>query len=314
MLQQRVSIQFRLKQKASRIAQPQAIHMRITLMGKRFELSTGRMIELPRWNQRAGKVSGTKEDARAINAYLDTWSLKVREAEQELLQRYGSFSIEELRSKLTGKDLEKSKTLLFVFTEHNDRLLALVSRGEYAKGTHTHFETTKRHVREFLVKYKQKSDCALREVNYAFVQDFEYYLKLDICDHNTAMKYLGDLKKITTLAIHRGDLEKDPFGGYKLTRRKVTKDFLMMEEVDHIAAKDFGNVRLSQVRDIFVFSCFTGLAYANVLKLKSSEIRAGFDGEKWLFIDRQKTGSPSPVPLLPTATRILAKNVSFSKE
>ncbi len=121
------------------------------------------------------------------------------------------------------------------------------------------------------------------------------------------MKYLGDFKKIVLLCVKRDWLQKDPFLGYKLTRKEVNKEFLVTEELEAITVKKFASERQTVVRDIFLFSCYTGLAYADVKKLKSSEIRIGIDGKKWLFIKRQKSTTPAPVPLLPTAREILNK-------
>lgn len=122
------------------------------------------------------------------------------------------------------------------------------------------------------------------------MSDFEFYLKSQICAHNTAMKYLGDLKKIVLLSVKRNWLAKDPFLGYNMSRRDVQKEFLIDEELQALTYKTFVSERLTIVRDIFLFSGYTGLAYADVNKLKPSEIRLGIDGKKWLFIRRQKTG------------------------
>jgi integrase len=67
------------------------------------------------------------------------------------------------------------------------------------------------------------------------------------------------------------------------------------------------------MRDIFVFSCYTGLAYADVKKLKRSEINTGVDGEQWIFSPRQKTDTPCPIPLLPVALQLLEKYAHYPK-
>ena len=121
------------------------------------------------------------------------------------------------------------------------------------------------------------------------------------------MKYLGDMKKIVLLCVTRKWLPNDPFFRYKLARREVQKDFLVDEELRTIQNKEFATERLSAIRDIFIFSCYTGLAYADVKKLKRSDIRIGIDKRKWLFITRQKTDTPAAVPLLPIALLVLDK-------
>jgi hypothetical protein len=203
---------------------------------------------------------------------------------------------------------ERPRMLMEIFQHHNQQMKKLISAEDYAKGTLVHFETTYKHLQDFLEwKFKQK-DIDVKRINYEFIADFEFYLKAEKkLGHNTTMKYLGDFKKIVLLCVKYDWLPKDPFLGYKLARKEVVKDFMMTEELDAIAQKKFVSARLMVVRDIFLFSCYTGLAYADVKKLKRSEIQIGIDGFKWLFIQRQKSGTPAPIPLLPVALEILEK-------
>ena len=127
------------------------------------------------------------------------------------------------------------------------------------------------------------------------------------------MKYLGDLKKIVLICVKRKWLADDPFDAYKMPRRDVQKEFLTDEELRTIESKHFLTERLTLVKDIFLFSCYTGLAYGDVKKLKRSEIRIGIDGKRWLFVQRQKSTTPSPVPLLPQARDILEKYADHPK-
>ncbi|MFY7918741.1 MAG: site-specific integrase, partial [Chryseotalea sp.] len=77
------------------------------------------------------------------------------------------------------------------------------------------------------------------------------------------------------------------------------------EELDSIIEKKFSIERLKQVRDIFIFCCYTGLAYADVQKLSRDEITTGIDGEKWIWTSRQKTDTATRIPLLPQALEII---------
>ncbi len=121
------------------------------------------------------------------------------------------------------------------------------------------------------------------------------------------MKYLGNFKKIVIKCIRSGWLTKDPFDNFKMTKREVERTALFKEELEVISNKIFSTDRLTQVRDIFLFCCFTGLAYADVKKLKRSEIAVGIDGGKWIFTNRQKTETSSRIPLLPTTLEIIDK-------
>jgi site-specific recombinase XerD len=307
MVTNRFRVLFRLKKTATYEKGNMPVYMRITVNSARTEMSINRTFDPGRWNAKAGRATGTKEDARVLNAYLETMLLQVHETHRELTAAKEEITAEKIKNKLLGKCDDKPTLLLDVFDEHNKKMAKLIEREEYAKGTLTHFETTYRHTKAFLQwKYRVK-DIAVDKVDYSFISDFEYYLKAEVCAHNTAMKYLGDFKKIILLCVKRGWLPKDPFLGYKMSRREVQKDFLMEQELAAIAQKEFLTERLTLVRDIFLFSCYTGLAYADVKKLKRSEIRMGIDGKEWLFIRRQKSESPSAVPLLPIALSIIAK-------
>jgi site-specific recombinase XerD len=121
------------------------------------------------------------------------------------------------------------------------------------------------------------------------------------------MKYLANFKKIVLICVKNGWLQKDPFTGFKLAKKEIEWPFLTEQELQTIASKQFATERLNYVRDIFLFSCYTGLAYADVKKLKRSEVGLGVDGGKWIFTKRKKTDSSTRIPLLPTSLAILKK-------
>lgn len=309
----RMSILFRVKKPTHYEHGNVPIYLRITLDSERTEISINREFDPKRWNQTTGRAIGTKEDARSLNDYLESLQLKLYELHRSFNQNEEEYTLQQLKNKFLGRSDEKPKLLLDVFTDHNRQLLQLVSTDEYAKGTHTHFETTLRHVKEFLAWKFQLTDLSVKKVDYGFLSDFEHYLKLKVCKHNTAMKYLGDLKKVLLVCVKRSWIEKDPFLGYKMTRRQVQTEFLVEEELQAIIHKQFSSERLELVRHIFLFSCYTGLAYADVAKLKRSEVRKGIDQELWLFIQRQKSTTPAAVPLLPTAMQIIERYACHPK-
>jgi site-specific recombinase XerD len=121
------------------------------------------------------------------------------------------------------------------------------------------------------------------------------------------MKYLANFKKIVLVCVKKGWQQKDPFYGFSIAPKDVNREFLTQEELDAIAAKQFTALRINIVRDVFLFSCSTGLAYVDVHKLKRSEICTGVDGEKWVFTSRQKTEEPSRLPWLPVCLEIVKR-------
>jgi site-specific recombinase XerD len=127
------------------------------------------------------------------------------------------------------------------------------------------------------------------------------------CANNTAVKYIKNFNKIIKLCLANDWLDKNPFANYKSKVKEVERVYLSEGEIQNIINKDFKTERLSLVRDIFLFSCFTGLAYIDVKNLTKSHISIGIDGDKWIFTHRQKTESASKIPVLPVTQMIIDK-------
>jgi len=280
--------------------------MRITVDGQRVELSTKREWTPARWSAMAGRAIGTKEDAKSINSFLDTLQAKVHEIHRSLINDEQSISAQKIKEKLTGVS-EQPKMILEIFADHNGQLEELVGMG-YAPLTLKRYNTALRHSREFILYKYKLNDLEISKLNYEFISEYEFYLKsIRKCGHNSSMKYLANFKKVVLICVKKGWLDKDPFYGFKLARKEVIRDFLTQQELDTMAAKEFCTSRLTIVRDIFLFSCYTGLAYVDVRKLKRSEIGIGMDGEKWIFTSRQKTEVLSRIPLLPVCIDIIKR-------
>jgi len=170
------------------------------------------------------------------------------------------------------------------------------------------YETSLKHTQDFLKWKFNKSDIGIEQIDHAFITDYEFYLRSERkCANNTAVKYIKNFHKIVNICLANGWLNKDPFVNYKSKVKEVERDFLSETEIENIMNKSFIVERLELVRDIFIFSCFTGLAYIDVKQLTQNNISIGIDGDKWLFKNRQKTDTTSKIPLLPTAQYILEK-------
>lgn len=285
------------------------IYMRITVGCKRTEFSTQRKWDPSRWSAEAERAIGTKEDARSLNAYLDTLQSRVYEAQRQLIAEKEDITIDNLRLRLEGK-CAKTRMLIEVFRDHNAKLKQLVNK-DVAPGTLERYETALNHTVSFLQWKFKASDIDIVDLNFEFVTELEFWLKsVRNCSHNTSVKYISNLKKIVNICLKNDWLQKDPFIGYKMNKREVIREILSQEEIGLITNKIFPTDRLSVIRDIFLFSCYTGLAYTDVKKLKSSEVATGIDGQKWIFTKRKKTETPSRIPLLKPAMTILLKHES----
>jgi len=305
MLEKSFGLLFYLKQTPSYKDAQMYIYLRITVDGTSKELSTKRLWFTAKWNVRAGRAEGTSEEARSINSLLDTLQVKAHEAKRMLIDANQDVTAQAIKNQMLG--IDDRRMILEVFQEHNDQVAALVPQ-EYSPGTLDLFKRTLNHTRSFVQWKYREDDLDIRKLNYEFISQYAFWLKsVRKCQHNSAMKYLTYFKKTVLLCVKYGWLKSDPFAGYNLNRKEVEKPYLTEDELERVATKNLRSVRLSNVRDIFVFCCYTGLAYIDAKQLKRSELVKGFDGEQWIVKNRQKTESASRIPLLPAALRILEK-------
>ncbi|MDH7462184.1 site-specific integrase [Chitinophagaceae bacterium 26-R-25] len=299
---------FLKKQRAYKPGEGMSIYMRITVDSKYVEVSTKRKCEPSKWNAHAGRANNKLESYKEFNAYLDTLQQKVFEAKRKLLELDKDVNPSNIKDLLIGNDVDENKRMLMkIFAYHNEQMQALVGK-EYSAGTMQRYEVSLRHTLSFLEwKYKIK-DIDIKKLDYEFLKEYEFWLKtVRKCDHNTTMKYLNNFRKIVNICIKSGWLQRDPFLGFNMAKRPVDRVVLTETELNALAQKEFSIPRLAIVRDVFLFSCFSGLAYADVANLKRSDIVIGIDGEKWIVCKRQKTRVPARIPLLPAALDLIAK-------
>ncbi|MDN3550180.1 site-specific integrase [Mucilaginibacter aquaedulcis] len=303
-----VCINFSLKKSKTLSNGTAPVYLRLTIAGERVEFTSRRYVKPDRWNPDTQKMTGTNEESRVFNQYLKTLEQKVFEEHRLMLDAKVPITAESLRDRLLGKtDTKRSKMLVPIFKEHNKRIKSLIGK-EYASGTLERYETSLKHTIDFIAWQYKKNDVDICEIDHEFITSYDFYLRSERnCCNNTAVKYIKNFKKIIRICIANGWLDKDPFVNYKAKVREVVRHYLTSEEIQVLAEKQFVSDRVNQVRDVFLFSCFTGLAYADVKKLKRSEITRGVDKQQWIFTSRQKTDSPSRIPLLPVALQIIQK-------
>lgn len=283
------------------------VSMRIGLNRERIAIPTKIHVKESEWSAEQGRIAMVSRQARLKNEQLEAFKIKAFECQRELMNEGKPITLENIKAKWSGVSTEKKIMLMDVFANHNAQMKVLINK-EFAPLTMERYETSFRHTQSFM-RWKYKvDDVDVKELKYEFIADYEFWLKsVRNCDHNTSMKYLSNFKKIVHICIKNGWLNRDPFVGFKLAKREIERPFLVEDELNRIIDKDFSMARTRQVRDIFIFCCYTGLAYADVEKLTREEVTVGIDGEKWIWTSRQKTDSTTRVPLLPPALEILER-------
>jgi site-specific recombinase XerD len=301
-----ISILFYLKRVKVNAQGLAPIFQRITINGRRLDNSTGKYVDPDKWHTELSKMRGTSEEARSINGHLDNLKSKILNVEKNLIKKDIPVNFESFKNEFTGKK-ERERMLVPIFQEHNRKIKELVGQ-DYAPGTLERYETSLKHTKEFLIWKYNISDINIEKIDHAFIMEYEFYLRSERkCANNTAVKYIKNFHKIINQCLANGWLNKDPFANYKAKIKEVIRDFLSESEIENMMNKKFVSERLELVRDIFIFSCFTGLAYVDVKQLSRNHLSFGIDGDKWIFKNRQKTDTSSKIPLLPIALEIINK-------
>jgi site-specific recombinase XerD len=282
------------------------IYQRITVNGERIEMSTSKFIEKAKWNTSAGKIKGSSEEARLINSYLDILKAKVYEAEKWMVNNNLEINAQTFKNKLLGIE-EKQHKIILIFQEHNKRMKELINK-EFSINTYKKYETTLTHTKEFLKSQYAINDISINRIDLAFINNFDFYLRnTKNCNNNSTIKYIRNFGKIVKQCYKNGWLERDPFLNYDGRVKEVERTYLNETEIEALLNKKFIIKRLELVKDLFLFSCFTGLAYIDVFNLTPANIIIGIDGEKWISTHRQKTESASKIPILPVTQMIIDK-------
>ncbi|WP_149275610.1 site-specific integrase [Pareuzebyella sediminis] len=282
------------------------IYLRITVNGKRAELSIHRKIKVDLWNTEISQSRGKSSASQEINRLMTNIKSKIYSIEQGLLNSGKNVTAISLRNDYLGKN-DKNRMVLDIFQEHNDNVEKLIGR-DFASGTAERYKTAKKHVGDYINSSYHVKDLNVKEVDHKFISGFEYYLKTTRnCSHNTAIKYITNFKKIIRIAYSNDWISKDPFLNWKAKLKIVDREFLTSEEIQKIAEKRFSANRLNQVKDIFIFCCYTGLSYSDVKKLTKNDVVIGIDGQNWVQTKRAKTHTRSNIPILSIPQAIINK-------
>ena len=280
---------------------------RITLDSTRKEFSTGLFINPDNWNASKQKAFPPTTDHNQMNTQLSLIKQEINQAFLMLQVQLETFDVEDIYLKYKGEDIKTEKTLLEVYTLHNERMKKLIGI-EYSEATYKKFEESKNHVKSFIKDNTKKSNIMLEQLNMKFLNDFDYYMKVEKkLKQVTINKHIERLRKIIKLALAEGFLERDPFLLFKQKQVILQVVYLDTKELQLLEEHEFKQVRLQQVADMFVFCCYTGLPYQEMAVLNKDNLIDGFDGRKWISIYRQKTKKNLTIPLLTKAEIILKK-------
>lgn len=282
------------------------IMLRITIEGQLVEMQLKRDVKPNFWNQNKERCTGKDSASLEINRYLESVKLRLFEIHRKMEEEGKYISSMDIKRKFLGLD-EEHKMLFQVFQEHNDKCRELIGK-DYAKVTISRFDTCLKYMKEMALKQYHLKDIPLKEVNHAFIQDYIHFLKVEKnLSENTLIRYMKVIKKITNMALANEWMTKNPFVNIKFHEQEVHKEFLTKEELKTLRTKEFDIPRLDLVRDVFLFQCWTGLAFVDVSELTEEHIVPDNEGNLWIRKARQKTKIMCNIPLLDIPLQILDK-------
>ena len=280
--------------------------MRITVNRRVAEVMIKRSIPVDLWNQKKECSKGKDRVATELNHYINTVRAKVLQIHRKLEIDNKSITADIIKDCFYGRD-KVQRSLLEVYAEHNEKCRALIGK-EYTESTVTKFDTSINRLKEYIRSNYHRDDIMLAELDGQFIRDFDFWLKTDKhCQNNSALKHLKNLKKVIRIALANDWIKKDPFYGIHFKQDEVNVEFLSREELDILMNKEFTIKRLEQVRDVFVFCCFTALAFVDVQQLSREHLIKDNNGALWIRKARQKTNQMCNVPVLSIPQRILRK-------
>lgn len=282
------------------------IYLRVTVNGERAELSVNRKIISSQWDKGAERAIGRTEPVRNLNVYLGSIQTKAERYFSTLDLRDERISVRQIVDELKGRG-KHHMTLFQAYNSHISDIEKL-SGIDYAPSTIDKYHYSFKNLKDYVRTNLHKSDILLSDLDHKFVEGYHSYLRTTAgMMHNSTVKNIRNLIRVINVSIAHKWLLVNPFRTFTCNYDNNNRSYLTETEIEAIYNKEFSISRLSRIRDLFVFQVYTGLSYVDMSKLTPNSIEIGIDGNRWIVIHRQKTGSRSSIPILPRAQEVLDK-------
>ncbi|MDL2245662.1 site-specific integrase [Bacteroides sp. 519] len=279
--------------------------LRVTIDGVYSDIRINRSVKEEIWDAKLGMCRGKSREANELNDYIRSLHTRLYEIHRNMVLQDEYFTPEILLKKLFNK--ETTKTVLTFFKEHNEDCRRRIGL-DYAYSTINRYDNCYKSLQVVIEKEYGKSDITFTEFTSQLIRKYELYLTVDKgLSQNTLVRYMKVIKKVSTLALATGLLKNDPFAGMRFKQAKTNPVFLTKEELDIITTKEFTLPRIALVRDVFVFCCYTGLAFVDVSNLKKEHIVLDNEGTYWIRKSREKTENMCDIPLLDIPLEIIRR-------
>ena len=287
----------------SRIKNDEAkIYARITVNGKRVNISLKYKVAVNNWDKKKSRAIGKGQESRMINHYLDQVHSKLFKCYQELKGEEKLVTAVAIKNRFLGIDTQHY-SMRDLIDYHNKTM-----EHKLHKHTMRHYRTSQSYILLLINRRYKSDDIYLKNITYSFIIEFENMLRSlgqGRLANNTIMKHIQRLRKMMTMAFHMEWIDKDPFVRFRAKIEKVERGFLTDEELKRFEELPCSTDSLRLVRDLFIFSCYTGIAYSDIMLLTKENMVFGLDGYQWITTTRKKNGNAIKIPLLPKAMSII---------
>lgn len=279
------------------------LRCRITYKGKKHEFSTGEFVPPQFWNNKLQSVTHKFQESNKINSALSQVKNKINQVYLLLLHSTDDFHLSDIVNKLRPQPKLEEKYIISFFDDYVLEIRKLIGY-DYKLATIWKYEQSRNLLADYLRSIRKK-DYPIKDIDLSFITKYELFLKVDKkLAVATVYKTLQRLKKVTTIALQRDYISKDPFIAYKFTRPKTEIQYLTKEELQLLSERVLVQRRLEDVRKMFLFCCYTGLAYTEMANLCWSNIVSGAN-ERAIVMTREKTGRKLYIPLMDVPQQIL---------
>lgn len=287
---------------------------RITYNGQRKPFSTGLFVNPEYWVSEKQQAKPSNEENNYINTQMSLIKNRINQAFLFLQVQKNNFDVEDIYLQFKGENIKAQKTILMLFQDHNDKIERLIGK-DYAIGTFWKFKQARELLKTFIRHQFKKNDYQFENLNLKFILDYEFYLKTEKnLGQATINKAIQRFRRIVKIAISEDYLDKDPFLMYKVKRTKKEVVYLTAEELQSLENHIFSQSKLEIVKDMFVFCCYTGLAYNEMANLEDKHIVKGFDGNYWIKMMREKTQREISIPILSKSNSLIEKYQDKGKQ
>lgn len=286
---------------------------RISVDGKNTAFGTGIDLFPDRWSAKQGIAIGNTKEANEVNKQIEKYKAELDGHYRTLLETKSYITAESLKNALRGIGLNRN-TLMQEFSElieeKRQSVGILITSSTYQK-----YGQVYRLLKKFLLEKYGVPDIPFGQVDYSFIEAYDYYMKVNLQFlPKTVMFYMKPLRTIVKRALNKGLLLQNPFFDYRPERPILKRRWLSMDEIEQLMQVQMKRDTANFVRDMFLFSTFTGIAHADMVNLRHENIHRREDGSLWIVLNRQKTGSTSYIPMLDVPVRIMEKyrNTNFA--